>query len=650
MGPWQQSWQSRLTSFARPVGQVQCLSTNSNSEPSKPKDTGREILSFLMSHLWPQDKSPEAKEIKSKVLLSAALVLASKGLTIQVPFLFKSLVDEMSVATDAMMMSPEVSLPIAMVLGYGIARFGANASSELSNAIFASVAQKTIRKVAVRVLEHLHHLDLKFHLDRQTGALSRTIDRGSRSIDFVLRAMAFRVVPTILEIGLVSTIMAQSFGLPYTGVTLGTLGAYTTFTILITQWRNDIRRQMNKLENEAGGKVIDSLMNYETVKYFNNETHEANRYDESLKGYQQAALKTQTSLSLLNAGQNGIFSIGLTAIMYMATKDIAAGTLTVGDLVLVNGLLFQLSIPLNFVGSVYREVRQALTDMEAMFALGSAKSSISISENPVPLEGKTPKSIEFKDVAFAYRQDFPILKGASFKVEAGKTVALVGTSGSGKSTVLRLLYRFYDPQRGRILVDGKDIQEVDIHDLRRAIAVVPQDTILFNDTIFYNINYGRLDASEEEVLAAARVSQIHNSIQNFPERYETRVGERGLKLSGGEKQRVAIARAILKDAPILLFDEATSALDSETESEIVKEFKAVGANKTAIIIAHRLSTISDADQILVFDQGVVVESGTHQELLRQKGKYADMWARQNHSHHMHLLEQLDHHTPDTKQN
>ncbi|GAB9464293.1 Atp-binding protein [Globisporangium polare] len=597
----------------------------------KPKDTSKEIISFLMSHLWPSEKTEEAKEIKKKVVISAALVLASKGLTIQVPFLFKELVDTLSVTSTALAHSPEVAVPLAIVLGYGAARFSANASTELSNAVFASVAQKTIRKVAIRVFNHLHAMDLKFHLDRQTGALSRTIDRGSRSIDFVLRAMAFRVVPTALEIGLVSTIMAQSFGLPYAGVTIGTLAAYTTFTVVVTQWRDQIRRDMNRMENEAAGKVIDSLMNYETVKYFNNERHEADRYDESLKGYQQAALKTQTSLSLLNAGQNGIFSLGLTAIMYMASEGIAAGTLTVGDLVLVNGLLFQLSIPLNFIGSLYREVRQAVTDMEAMFALGNVKPAIAQPENALTLTGKNPKSIEFKDVQFAYRPDFPILHGASFKVTPGKTIAIVGTSGSGKSTVLRLLYRFYDPQNGSILIDGKDVREIGLDELRKSIAIVPQDTVLFNDSIFYNINYGRLDATEEEVLNAARISQIHNSIQRFPDGYNTKVGERGLKLSGGEKQRVSIARAILKDAPIILFDEATSALDSETESEIVREFREVGANKTAIIIAHRLSTIQDADEIIVFDRGQVIQQGTHVELLRQRnGKYAEMWARQNH--------------------
>lgn len=603
-----------------------------SDDKKRSPDPSKEILSFLMGHLWPREDSVEAKEVKRKVLLTAGLVLASKALTIQVPFLFKELVDSLSVTSAALAHSPEVAVPLALVLGYGAARFSANASTELSNAVFASVAQKTIRKVAVRVFTHLHRLDLKFHLDRQTGALSRTIDRGSRSIDFVLRAMAFRVVPTVLEIALVSGIMAQSFGLPYAGVTVGTLAAYTAFTVAVTQWRDQIRRDMNRMENEAAGKVIDSLMNYETVKYFNNEEHEANRYDASLEGYQQAALKTQTSLSLLNAGQNAIFSVGLTAIMYMASQGIAAGELTVGDLVLVNGLLFQLSIPLNFIGSLYREVRQAVTDMEAMFALGSVQPTIAQPADALALAGKEPKSIEFRNVSFAYRPDFPILQGASFTVAAGKTVALVGTSGSGKSTVLRLLYRFYDPQSGTVLIDGKDVRAIGLDELRRSIAIVPQDTVLFNDTIFYNINYGRLDASRAQVLDAARISQIHRSIESFPDGYDTVVGERGLKLSGGEKQRVSIARAMLKDAPIVLFDEATSALDSETEAEIVREFHEVGADKTALIIAHRLSTIQDADEIVVFDHGQVIQQGTHVELLRQRGgKYAEMWARQHQS-------------------
>nr|CCA22732.1 ATPbinding Cassette (ABC) Superfamily putative [Albugo laibachii Nc14] len=617
-------------------------STSSKSQPYDPspngifpdcsQETTQQILRFLLRHLWPKEKSEQARKIKKRVVISASLVILSKALTIQVPFLFKALVNQMSTlpALEVSVAAPEVYIPFALVLGYGVARFTANASNELTNAIFSTVAQDTIRSVAYRVFNHLHSLDLKFHLDRQTGALARTMDRGSRSIDYVLRAMAFRVIPTVLELGLVGTIMARSYGLEYALVTLATLSTYTAFTIMITQWRNDIRREMNKLENEAAGKVIDSLMNYETVKYFNNEMHEAKQYDVSLQGYQKAALKTQTSLSLLNAGQNGIFSIGLTAIMYMATRDIMEGTLTVGDLVLVNGLLFQLSIPLSFVGSMYREVRQALTDMETMFTLGAITPQMTDGTLQLP-SNSSPHGLEFENVRFGYRPMHPILKNMSFKVPGNQTVGVVGTSGSGKSTILRLLYRFYDPEQGTIKIDGIDIRDLSSDSLRKAIAVVPQDTVLFNESIYYNIKYGRLDATEEEVYEAARVSQLDQSIKHFPDGYNTIVGERGLKLSGGEKQRVAIARAILKNSSIIVFDEATSSLDSETEADIMEEFKKnITANKTALIIAHRLSTIQDTDTILVFHRGQVVESGKHEQLLQiPNGKYAEMWARQH---------------------
>ncbi|RHY28570.1 hypothetical protein DYB32_005874 [Aphanomyces invadans] len=582
--------------------------------PVEPKATSsKEILTTLAAYLWPEGTSKEALAVKSRVVVSVGLLVAGKLINIEVPFLFKELVDVMGPSTSSE--AALVAVPVSLVLGYGLARFSANAFQELRAAVFAKVAQGTIRQVGRRVFEHLHTLDLRFHLNRQTGALARTIDRGSRSIDFVLRSLLFSVVPTALEIGLVSGIMAHNFGWEYAAITVGTLTAYTGFTIVVTQWRTDIRRRMNKLENQASGHVIDSLMNYETVKYFNNEAHEASKYDATIKQYQDASLKTQTSLSFLNAG-------------------IADGALTVGDLVLVNGLLFQLSIPLNFIGSVYREVRQSVVDMEAMFALQAVPSSIpppSFTKSATSVE-RTPKTITFDNVSFGYRPGQPILNGMSFTVPAGRTIAVVGSSGSGKSTILRLLYRFYDADDGRVLVDGVDIRDVPIDDLRHLIAVVPQDTVLFNDSIAYNIGYGNLNATRDDVVHAAKVAQIHDSIEQFHDGYDTRVGERGLKLSGGEKQRVAIARAMLKDAPILLFDEATSALDSETEHEIVKQFKAIGLHKTTVIIAHRLSTIQDADEIVVLDKGHVIERGTHLDLVdRPGGKYAEMWYRQQHA-------------------
>lgn len=587
------------------------------------------ILKTVSHHLWPP--GPEGRDTKARVVLSMGLLVSSKLINIQVPFIFRNIVDTLNMP---LMDSPEVlagAIPLSLICGYGLARFTANASQELRNAIFAGVAQKAIRKIGRDIFRHLHELDLSFHLNRQTGALSRTIDRGSRSIDFVLRSLLFNVVPTALEIGLVSGILAHQFGWQYAGVSLATLSAYTAFTVGITQWRTQFRRNMNRLENEASNKVVDSLMNYETVKYFNNEDHEALRYDDSLRGYQEASLKTLTSLSFLNAGQNAIFSVGLTAMMLMAGQGVAEGTLTVGDLVLVNTMLFQLSIPLNFIGSVYRDIRQAVIDMEAMSDLRAVRPIIGTSGGQVKVE-VGPKSIEFENVHFSYASERPILNGTSFSIQPGTTTAIVGLSGSGKSTILKLFYRFYDANEGRIMVNGKDIREYKLDSYRKSIAVVPQDTVLFNESIFYNIHYGNLDATKEQVIQAARVARIHDSIMNFPMGYDTVVGERGLKLSGGEKQRVAIARAILKDSDVLLFDEATSSLDSETESEIVRNFKEISETKTSLIIAHRLSTIQDADNIIVMENGRAVESGTHFELLQRKdSRYAEMWMRQHTS-------------------
>eukprot|EP00557_Chaetoceros_sp_GSL56_P011521 CAMPEP_0176486768 /NCGR_PEP_ID=MMETSP0200_2-20121128/5749_1 /TAXON_ID=947934 /ORGANISM="Chaetoceros sp., Strain GSL56" /LENGTH=701 /DNA_ID=CAMNT_0017883501 /DNA_START=184 /DNA_END=2289 /DNA_ORIENTATION=+ len=605
----------------------------------------------------------QASKMKRRVGYSIALMIGGKLVTIQVPFLFKHLVDvlnetqqssssptntTMEMATnaatslDATLLDPLTwaGMPIALVMGYGISRASASGMQELRNAVFAHVAQDAIQRVGRSVFQHVHQLDMSYHLSRNTGTLSRILDRGNRSISFVLNAMVFNVVPTFVEVGVVTGLMAYEFGAMHSGVVIGTIGAYTAFTVGITQWRTQFRRDMNRLENEASGKVVDSLLNYETVKYFNNERHEVNRYTESLAGYQKAALQAQTSLSLLNFGQNAIFSAGLTAIMYLTCEKILAGEASVGDLVLVNGLLFQLSIPLNFIGSVYREVKQAFTDMEAMFKLKDTKSIMMehdgiVEYNPTMVNSGT--TMTFNHVEFAYpipesskssnssngnaKESRPILKGMTFDIPEGKTVALVGSSGCGKSTLLRMLYRFYDPDVGSITLGGRDIRDYTIASVRRSIAVVPQDTVLFNESIGYNIAYGNLDASWDEVVEAAKKAHIHDTIMSFPKDYDTVVGERGLKLSGGEKQRVAIARAILKKAPILLCDEPTSSLDSHTEMDIMNNLKEIGKNNTTIIIAHRLSTIQDCDEIIVLHDGQVVERGTHSELLAKGGRY-----------------------------
>lgn len=593
----------------------------------------------MLTHIWPRDEP----QIRNRVKAAMGLLIGAKLANVSVPFLFKYAVDELNtgLATNEVVLdltnSTEalIAASTSIILGYGIARITASGFNELRNAVFASVAQRSIRKIAKNVFLHLHNLDLSFHLNRQTGALSKVIDRGSRGINFVLSAMVFNVVPTIFELALISAILSVKCGSEFSLLAVSCVGIYTAYTLSVTQWRTQFRVHMNKAENEAGNKAIDSLINYETVKYFNNEKFEADRYEGVLKKYEQAALKTSTSLAALNFGQTTIFSTAMTLSMIFAAREIAHGNLTVGDLVMVNGLLFQLSVPLGFLGSVYREVRQAFIDMQTMFTLMLKEPIIKNRAGALPLILSTKNaSIEFRDVNFSYidKHSKRIFSDLNLSIPAGQSVAIVGGSGSGKSTIIRLLYRFFEPDAGSIFIDGKDIRNVDLDSLRRQIAIVPQDPVLFHDTILYNIAYGDKTKSHEQAIEASRLADLHDSIVRWPKGYETQVGERGLKLSGGEKQRVAIARAILKNTPILVFDEATSSLDSITENNILSSLKTASRNKTTICIAHRLSTIKHVDRIYVLRDGRVQEVGTHEQLLSQAGSfYSTMWNTQTGS-------------------
>ncbi|HEX7970260.1 MAG TPA: ABC transporter ATP-binding protein/permease [Stellaceae bacterium] len=571
----------------------------------------------LAPYLWPRDW-----DLRARILLSVVFLVAAKLVNVYVPLLYKGAVDALSPGVGA-----AASVPVALVIGYGIARVCAQLFAELRDAVFAKVGQRAVRRVALATFRHLHALSLRFHLERQTGGLSRAIERGIRGTEFLLSYLLFNVVPTLFEILLVCGILWGFYEASFAVATFATIVAYIVFTFTVTDWRVKFRREMNERDSEANTKAIDSLLNFETVKYFANEAHEAERFDKALRAYERAAVKSQTTLSALNIGQGMIIAAGLVTVMLLAAQGVVRGTMTVGDFVLVNSYLVQLYSPLNVLGMVYRNIKQSLTDLESMFRLLGVRAEI---EDPpgAPALAVPRGEIVFDRVSFRYDPRRPILHDVSFRVPPGGTVAIVGPSGSGKSTIARLLFRFYDVDQGAIRVDGQDLRDVTQHSLRRAIGVVPQDTVLFNDTVRYNIAYGRPGAADAEIEDAARHARIHDFVAALPDGYRSMVGERGLKLSGGEKQRVAIARVILKEPRILIFDEATSALDTRTEQEIQANLDELRTERTTLVIAHRLSTVVNADEILVLDQGRIVERGDHASLLARSGVYAAMWARQ----------------------
>jgi ATP-binding cassette subfamily B protein len=576
------------------------------------------VVGILLRHLWPKGET----SLRVRVVVAMVLLVAAKVTNVYVPLLYKNAVD--ALGTPA---AQAVAVPIVLILAYGAARVLAQAFGEVRDAIFAPVSQRAIRNLALEVFDHLHALSLRFHLERQTGGLSRVIERGTSGMEFLIRFTTFNILPTLFEIALVGIILWTLYDWRFSVVTMAVIAGYILFSVVLSEWRIKFVRRMNDADTEANAKAIDSLLNYETVKYFGNEAHEARRFDIGRRRYEMAAIRSSRTLSLLNIGQGAIISIGLVAVMGMAGQGVVAGTMTIGDFVAVNAFLIQLYMPLNLLGFAYREIRNALVNMEKMFGLLAVKAEIADRPGAPPL-AVGGGEIVFDHVDFHYEAARPILHDVSFTVPSGKTVAIVGSSGAGKSTVSRILFRFYDVAGGSVRIDGQDIREVQQASLRAAIGVVPQDTVLFNDTIYYNICYGRPDCTREEVEQAARLARIHDFIRALPQGYDTTVGERGLKLSGGEKQRVAIARTILKNPRILLFDEATSALDTRTEQEIQRSLEEVSRGRTTVVIAHRLSTIIHSDEIVVLDRGRVAERGRHAELLARGGLYADMWRRQ----------------------
>jgi ATP-binding cassette subfamily B protein len=599
-----------------------------HGEPSPPspaenpaqKRSDWATLSRLLPYLW---------QYKWRVVLAIVFMVGAKVANVGVPVLLKNLVDAMAFKPG----DPAAVLvvPAGLLLAYGLLRLSTSLFTELRELVFAKATQGAARSIALQTFEHLHALSLRFHLERQTGGMTRDIERGVRGIESLISFTLFNIGATLIEVFMVLTILALRFDAWFAWITLAALACYITFTVLLTEWRTKFRREANEFDSAAHSKAVDSLLNYETVKYFNNEGFEARRYDESLQRLRAARLKAQSSLSLLNTGQQLIIATGLVAMLWRATQGVVDGRMTLGDLVMVNAFMIQLYIPLSFLGVIYREIKQSLTDLDKMFTLMDREREVADAPGAQPLVGLAQPTVRFEDVQFAYDPARPILKGISFEIPAGKTVAVVGPSGSGKSTLARLLFRFYDIQQGRITMAGQEIRSVTQASLRQAIGIVPQDTVLFNDTVAYNIAYGRPGASQAEIEEAARAARIHDFIVSTPKGYATMVGERGLKLSGGEKQRVAIARTLLKNPPVLIFDEATSALDSANERAIQAELQSVAQNKTTLVIAHRLSTVVDAHEILVMEAGRILERGTHAALLAANGRYAQMWALQQSS-------------------